>query len=363
MPKGGKGRRMGLKILHSADWHLDSPFGSFTPEQRDLLRREQRRIPDMVADLCRKEGCDLVLLAGDIFDGEATRETVTILKKALEHCAVPVFISPGNHDFCGGSSPWLEESWPENVHVFTGGLESLAVPALSCRVYGAGYKSMDCPALLEDFRAEGGETYQIAVLHGDATMANSPYCPVTAAQVRNSGLDYLALGHIHKAGAFRAGGTLCAWPGCPMGRGWDETGEKGLCVVTLEDTAEIRGVTLDTLRFYDQTVEIGEDAGAALEAVLPAGGGEDFYRITLTGTGTVDMEQLRKQFARFPNLELRDNVEAPMDLWAEAGADTLRGVYFRMLRELAEERDDPEQVRLAAEISQKLLNGREVTLP
>ena len=354
---------MGLKILHSADWHLDSPFASFTPEQRTLLRREQRKIPGKIADLCRREGCDLVLLAGDLFDGEASWETIGLLKDALADCGVPVFLSPGNHDFCGRGSPWLEEVWPENVHVFTAGLESVVVPELSCRVYGAGYQSMDCAPLLEDFQAEGDERYCVAVLHGDPTGGNSPYCPVTAGQVRNSALDYLALGHIHKGGAFRAGATLCAWPGCPMGRGWDETGEKGVCIVTLEDTAEIQAVTLDTLRFYEEEVDIGGDAGAALEKNLPGGGSVDFYRITLTGTGKVDVASLKRQFDRFPNLELRDQTEEPVDLWADAGEDTLRGVYFRMLRDAAETSENGDQIRLAAEISRKLLGGREVTLP
>ena len=351
---------MGLKILHSADWHLDSPFSSFSEEQRAILRRAQAQLPGKIADLCRRESCDLVLLAGDLFDGEAARETVEILKEALKACCVPVFISPGNHDFCGPGSPWLEERWPENVHVFTGGLESVVLPELDCRVYGAGYKSMDCPGLLEGFRAEGKERYCVAVLHGDPAVKNSPYCPVTSAQVRDSGLDYLALGHIHKAGAFRVGATLCAWPGCPMGRGWDETGEKGVCVVTLGDTAEIQAVTLDTLCFYEQEVDIGENAAAALEGVLPGAGSEDFYRVTLTGTGTVDIPSLQKQFAGFPNLELRDRTEEPIDLWADAGEDTLRGTYFRLLQEKA--REDP-RARLAAEISQKLLSGREVRLP
>ena len=354
---------MGLKILHSADWHLDSPFSSFTPEQRKFLRQEQRKIPGKIADLCREERCDLILLAGDVFDGEASRETIELVKASLRACGVPVFIAPGNHDFCGRGSPWLEESWPENIHVFTSGLESVAVPELRCRVYGAGYQSMDCGALLEDFRAEGDETYCIAVLHGDPTAANSPYCPVTAAQVRNSALDYLALGHIHKAGAFRAGATLCAWPGCPMGRGWDETGEKGVCIVTIGDTAEIRTVELDTLRFRELELDIGGDAMAALEAALPGKGNSDFYRITLTGTGKVDTAKLRKRFSVFPNLELRDRTEEPVDLWADAGDDTLRGVYFRLLRDAAEASDNAGQIRLAAEISRKLLGGREVTLP
>ena len=33
---------MGLKLLHSADWHLDSPFGGFTEQQRQLLKEEQK---------------------------------------------------------------------------------------------------------------------------------------------------------------------------------------------------------------------------------------------------------------------------------------------------------------------------------
>lgn len=354
---------MGLKLLHSADWHLDSPFTGFSEEQRTLLKEEQRKLPGKIADLCRRENCDLVLLAGDIFDGEATRETVDILKEALAACGVPVLISPGNHDFCGPGSPWLEETWPQNVFIFTGKMESVTIMGLDVRVYGAGFQSMDCAALLEDFQAEGDEKYCLAVLHGDPTQKNSPYNPITTAQVRNSGLHYLALGHIHKAGAFRSGDTLCAWPGCPMGRGWDETGEKGVCIVTLGEEAQIRAVSLDTLRFFDLEVDTGSDAAAALEDVLPAAASRDFYRISLTGCGEVDIPALKRQFAGFPNLELRDKTQPPVDIWAEADEDTLEGLYFAMLRK-AMERDpeNAERVQLAAEISRKILSGREVTL-
>ncbi len=354
---------MGLKILHSADWHLDSPFAGFPEDQRQLLKEEQRKIPGKVADLCRRENCDLVLLAGDLFDGEPSRGTIDELKKTLASCDVPVLIAPGNHDFCGPGSPWLEEKWPQNVYVFTGGLESVTILGLDCRVYGAGFQSMDCEELLEGFQAAGDEKYCLAVLHGDPTQKSSPYNPITAAQVRISGLDYLALGHIHKAGAFRAGNTLCAWPGCPMGRGWDETGEKGVCIVTLEEEAQIQAVSLDTLRFYDLNVDIGDDAAAAVEEALPAVGCQDFYRITLTGCGEVDLAQLQRQFGEFPNLELRDMTEPPLDIWGNTDQDTLEGVYFTMLRKAMDA--DPanaERIRLAAEISRKILSGREVTL-
>lgn len=354
---------MGLKILHTADWHLDSPFTGFPERQRTLLKEEQRKLPGRIADLCRREDCDMLLLAGDIFDGIPSRETVENLKEVLASCGVPVLVSPGNHDFCGSGSPWLEENWPSNVFVFTGGLESVTILGLDIRVYGAGFQSMDCGSLLEDFQAEGEEKYCIAVLHGDPTQKNSPYNPITNAQVRDSGLNYLALGHIHKAGAFRSGNTLCAWPGCPMGRGWDETGEKGVCIVTLSDEVTVQAVSLEGLRFHDLEVDIGSDAASALEDALPAVPGNDFYRITLTGCGTVELEDLKQQFAAFPNLELRDQTEALTDIWGDTDEDSLEGLYFSMLRKAME--GDPEnahRIQLAAEISRRILNGREVTL-
>ena len=354
---------MGLKILHTADLHLDSPFAGFSEAQRQLLRQQQKLLPGKIADLCRRENCDLLLLAGDIFDGQPTRDTIGILKEALSRCGVPVFVSPGNHDFCSPESPWMTETWSENVHIFTGALESVILEDLSCRVWGAGFRGMDCPPLLDGFHAEGTEQYKIAVLHGDPTQRESPYNPITARQVKASDLTYLALGHIHKAGAFRAGNTLCVWPGCPMGRGWDETGDKGVCIVTLGEELNVQAVSLDTLRFYDLEADTGADAVSALESLLPPQGSKDFYRVSLTGSADVDIKSIYSEFPDFPNLTLLDKTEPPIDLWENTDSDTLEGMYFQLLRRLLEEQpENARQIQLAAEISRKLLDGREVTL-
>ena len=349
---------MGLKILHSADWHLDSPFTGFSKEQRQFLKQELKKIPEKIVDICRRENCDLMLLAGDLFDGPYTKESAQILKSALAECGVPVFISPGNHDFCGPGSPWLEESWPENVHVFSGGVESVAVPQLDCRVYGAGYRSMDCPGLLEGFRAEGEETYQLGVFHGDAVQPNSPYCPITVSQVRDSGLHYLALGHIHRSGSFRSGDTLCGWSGSAMGRGYDETGEKSLYILELGESRELKRIPLDTPCFWEMTVDCAQDS---LDDLLPGAGSQDFYRVTLTGKGEIRESELLE---KFPNLEIRDRREADVDLWSGIEADTLEGTYFRMLKTALDSVDEESanQIQLAAEISRKILEGREVAL-
>lgn len=351
-----------MKLLHSADLHLDTPFSGRSDEEARFLRRELRKVPGLLADLCRRESCDLVLLSGDLFDGAYTRESLDALRNALAQMRVPVFISPGNHDFCAGNSPYLTEVFPENVHIFANtSMDSAVLPELSCRIYGAGFSSMDAPALLEGFRAECRERYAIGILHGDPTNAASPCCPVTRSQVQESGLDYLALGHIHKGGAFRAGSTLCAWPGCPMGRGWDETGIKGALIVTLEETADARFVPLDTPRFFTPEAEIPQ-----LRQVLPPAPTEDFYRVTLVGeSGSPDMGSLRAQFSHIPHLQLRDQTTPPFDLWEGARDDNLTGVMLRILQEqlAASDPENQETIRLAAKLTRQIVSGQEVVLP
>lgn len=349
-----------IKLLHSGDWHLDSPLQGRTPQQASTLRRELLKIPGKIAALCKEEACDLVLLSGDLFDGTYTQESYRTVYDALQSMDIPVFITPGNHDYISPDSPYKAEIWPGNVYIFKKQqIEWVDIPALSLRVYGAGFESMDCPSLLENFRAQGPA---IGVFHGDPTQVNSPCCPVTAHQVEQSGFHYLALGHIHKAGSFRAGSTLCAWPGCPMGRGYDEQGDKGVYIVTIDETADVRFVPLEGPRFYDLEVS----GTTPLSAVLPAVGNENFYRVTLTGAREApDLAALQQEFSRFPNLVLRDETTPPTDIWGSADTDTLEGAYFTLLRRALETADEGSApiIRLAAQISRQLLDGQEVELP
>ena len=353
-----------IKILHSADWHLDSPLLRNDHQQTKLLRQSLQSIPMLLAEACQKEQCDLVLLSGDLFDGAYAADTLSIVKKALAAMAVPVFISPGNHDYVGEESPWLKETWPDNVYIFTHpAMEAVDVPSLDCCVYGAGFVGANCMGLLQDFTPHHTETYAVAVLHGDPTQTDSPYCPVTAQQVASCGLDYLALGHIHKGGSFQSGKTICAWPGCPMGRGYDEVGEKGYYIVTVDGETTARFVPLGLPRFFDLTAT----ADTPLTALLPPVGSEDFYRITLTGPWEKpDLSEMKKAFPQFPNLELRDETVPPAEVWGTAGQDTFEGMFFKLLKETMDQETDENcrrQILLAAQLSRQLLDGQEVVLP
>ena len=146
-----------------------------------------------------------------------------------------------------------------------------------------------------------------------------------------------------------------------MGRGYDEEGEKGVLIVTVEDTADARFIPLDTPRFYDLSCSPEE-----LDAVLPPVENDWFYRITLTGESEpLDLPALQVRYSRFPNLLLRDATTPPPDIWQALGEDSFEGTYFGLLHQ-ALEGADPQtqaQILLAAKLSRQILDGREVTLP
>ena len=126
-----------IKFLHAADLHLDAPFSALSPEQAAARRQEQRALLTDLAEAANAQDCDVVLLAGDLFDSSsASEQTLLALRRALASIHAPVFISPGNHDCLLPGSAYLTESWPENVHIFkTDTIEAVELPEKDLRVY------------------------------------------------------------------------------------------------------------------------------------------------------------------------------------------------------------------------------------
>ena len=332
-----------LKFIHAADFHLDSAFGALPARQAAARRRECRETLFRLADYVNREGIQLVLLAGDLFDsGSAFRETGEQLARALGKMQARVFIAPGNHDCVTGNSPWQTVEWPENVTVFRKNRMTAAeVPELGVTVHGAAFTAPEqAHDLLTGFTAPADGKLHIGLLHGELEPSEARYGPIRREEIADSGLAYLALGHIHKRGQKQYGNTLCAWPGCPEGRGFDELGEKGFYEGTVSDdgAVSLSFVPFARHRYEIVTVDVtGQAPLAAVEAALPAGGTErDLYRIFLTGEtgeGGGDAEAVRAALAeRFYALEVRDNTRMAEDVWRRAGEDSLRGLFLRTLR-------------------------------
>ena len=263
-----------LTFLHAADFHLDSPFHALPPDQAAERRQEQRQLLTRLADAARQSQADLIFLAGDLFDSQRVRpETIQALYQVLEELEAEVFLSPGNHDPYTKVSPYHKFTWPSHVHFFTTPTpQRVELPQLGAVVYGGAFTAsyrMDSP--LAGLHAQEEGLAAFGCFHGDPASAHSRYGPIPQKEIAASGLDYLALGHLHTAsGLLRAGKTWYAWPGCPEGRGFDETGDKGVYLGQWEaGRVKLEFLPLARRRYLTPQIDItGRDPADALEAYI-----------------------------------------------------------------------------------------------
>ncbi len=249
-----------IKILHTGDIHLDSPFSSLPPRQAEIRRQELRSAFTSMTAYAKMDQIDMILIAGDMFDGEhITRDTLLLISKELENYKKPVFITPGNHDPATPSSVWLKDIFPKNVHVFTSNeVEAVEIEELGVIVYGFAFTSqcMDVSPLA-NLTVEESDKINILLCHGDLTDKNSTSCPITPEELDSFGADYTALGHIHNPRQPEQDARY-SYCGCLEGRAFDELGPKGASVVTVKKRGFTRAsseVSLKRVRFSKKRYE------------------------------------------------------------------------------------------------------------
>ena len=358
---------MSLKILQTSDWHMDSPFEALPSSKAATRRAELRELPGKVARLAVKEKVDMVLLPGDLLDSESFFcETGEELFRVLRNLPIPVFIAPGNHDYYSGKSPYSKARLPSNICVFTRPeIEFFDFSELGFRVFGAAFTDKSSPPILKKFKVEKTEgVMDIMCVHGDIVTGDaesSKYNPVTLKQIAESGMDYIALGHVHScSGLKRSGNTFYSYSGCPEGRGFDETGGKTVNIVELSAPESPDGAancSLRTVPVCSRTYECVEidvtdrDPLLAIQMELPDETIRDVYRIVLRGEtdSPVDVGALYANLSQyFFELDIRNGTTLRRDIWEKAGDGTLRGLFLSKMRVLYEEAAD-EGARLKVE--------------
>ena len=112
-----------LKFVHTADLHLDSPFGglrSIAPEIAETLYQATFNAYNNIIDLCIQEQVDALLIAGDVFDGadrslKAQRKFVDGLNR-LDGAKIRSFVFHGNHEPLNGGDAQVQ--FPRRCHRF-----------------------------------------------------------------------------------------------------------------------------------------------------------------------------------------------------------------------------------------------------
>ena len=97
-----------VRILHAADFHLDSAFTGLNEQQARQRRQESRDLTRRMVEYANDHGVQLMLLAGDLFDSDSIYgQTAEKLAAALAEFRGHVVIAPGNHDCYTAASPYV----------------------------------------------------------------------------------------------------------------------------------------------------------------------------------------------------------------------------------------------------------------
>lgn len=235
-----------LKILHTGDLHLGSPFSGLSLRESEKCRARQQESFRKMTEYARKEQIALFLIAGDLFDCDyvspaALDETLD----ALASLPCPVVIAPGNHDPYRRGSVYASVALPENVRLFDS--ESLArfsFPEIGNGVDVFGYAFCDTYLAASPLRDAGdnsclGDGISILLAHGDLDLPLSKYGPIHSHDIARCGADYVALGHVHNVGdeLLRFGDSAAAYCGFAEGRSFDECGFGSFRLLTFDENA------------------------------------------------------------------------------------------------------------------------------
>lgn len=348
-----------MKIIHTADLHLDSKLEtSLSKEQAKNRRVELLQNFKRLSDYAFENEVKVILIAGDMFDNKVCTKTTknAILSVIEDHNDINYYILKGNHDK-DNFIDTLEER-PENLFTFTD--KPVSYREGNVTITGVELNN-DNSELIGNALNLNVDEFNIVMLHGQEadTNAKDKAEIIPLRELRNKGIDYLALGHIHayKEGELDNRGTWC-YPGCLEGRGFDECGIHGFVLLNISDRQMTRTfIPFGKRKVYEIETDItgidnSEDVVKTIKKKITsyndklsmAGrdftvgepNGNDIVRIILTGEVDIaaerDISYIKSAFAEaFYYFEIKDKTKPHVKPHDYKYDESLRGEFVRTL--------------------------------
>ncbi len=356
-----------MKIVHASDIHLDSPLrglarydGAPVAELRGATRRALANLVDLVLE----ERAGLLLIAGDLYDGDwrdyGTGLAFVAEMRKLREASIPVIIVRGNHDAESQITRHLK--LPDNVReLSTDRPESFEVASMGVVVHGQGFATQKVTDdLARRYPHAVAGAINIGLLHTalGGREGHETYAPTTIDVLVDKGYDYWALGHIHTREVVRESPWI-VFPGNLQARHIRETGEKGATVITVENAriTRVEHRPLDVVRYVDVRIDaraeddeeaIWERTRAALSSAMATAGSRlTATRVTVAGptrahTGFATNRERFESQVRGIGLDVggdqlfvgdvRASTSLPLDLDELASSDDALGQIVRQVR-------------------------------
>ncbi len=351
-----------VKIIHCADIHIgaaDTSLGSLAQKRRiETLITFER-----IIDIAKENGVQIIALAGDLFDSNNIETTLveSVFEKIASAPEIKVVFSAGNHDPLDSNSLFLKQKLPENLYILKTRDDLITFEDLKLRVYGKSF---------ENCYLESTETFSITpphddyinlmVIHGELKSdVHSNYNAITPTFVKTCGMDYVALGHIHKRSEIgKMGDTYFAYCGCPEGQGFDETdakgiflGEigKGVCNLEFIETGKRKHIVE---KFTLNEERTAEEISSSILLFLSQKHGENYaenlYKIEVFGEVEEDFslpksEVCERLCERVFYAKIKDFTQVYIDRRTLANEPTLKGIFVRKMLEKIDAAQDCEK--------------------
>ena len=406
-----------VKLIHTADLHLDSAFRSrFTKEEAENRRQKQLMAWKELLSFAVEKKVQGILIAGDLFDSPVVSHGTMdfFLSTISEHPEISFFYLRGNHDT--ENTFRYQENLPKNLFLFSergkkyrlndrlllagveygtkdisfGENEGATQGAGQAAEQGIGQENAHGAEALSKSESESEEESKflklkeedcnILLLHGALYQGSAKGDAIQGEEgiflknLEKLPLSYIALGHIHKGGEGKLNnGALWAYPGCLQGRGFDEEGERGFLYLKVEEEKkEIHKefIPIKQGEFRILEIELLEDEGTLaclkkIEEEMEKAGisKEDSLRIILKGKKGLEQErnlrylQLQLQDSVF-FLEIQDECELSWNREEAMKEKSLKGEFLRVLA-AADNLSKEEQEEIIA-LGMGLLQGGEL---
>ncbi len=338
-----------MRLIHCADLHLDSKMDTNLDKERAKERKgEILHTFERMIQYAAEHQIAAILIAGDLFDVKNISATArnVVLHNIAGHPGITFYYLRGNHDndnFLSG----LEEL-PENLKMFASGWTSYEEAGGKIVISGMEWSDEAAESAYRSLVLDP-EKFNIVMLHGQESQsaARDRAEIIQLKALRNKGIDYLALGHVHahKVEKLDARGTWC-YAGCLEGRGFDECGEHGFVVLDIEEEAgtyTLEFVPFAQRRLYTVDVDVTdcqttvEMISKAVLALQKAGcDAEGLVKIVLKGFVDVacekDVAYFQARFRqRFYYVKVYDETRLKMDVADYLLDESLKGEFVRQV--------------------------------
>ncbi len=360
-----------VKILHTADLHIGAR-DAFLGKAAEKRRFEALLTFEKIIDLAQENNVKILAIAGDLFDSNDIQKEfiVGVLNKIAANPEIKVIFAAGNHDPLNSESPFFNNTLPENLYVLPTTDSVITFEDLGVKIYGRSFESSRLTGE-ELFSIKADESFiNIMVQHGDLKSdLGSDYNSITKKFIEASGMDYIALGHIHAhtpIGKIKS--TSFAYCGCPEGQGFDELDQKGVYLGEIsKNKCDLTFVPVSKRQHIVRQIDISSCDNIPTAIINELKDNyenytDNLYKIELVGKISPDsVLNITEITTRLSDalyfVKVKDKTEFEIDLELLSKEPTLKGVFVKNMLSLIEQADEKEKLRAALNLGLRAFNG------